>query len=458
MKQHQSKLGFFYRVSDTVLIVACLYLVTLALDAPWSQQYALAGFAAIPSFYLFAETTHLYRSWRGIPWFQYAPPIALSWSLTLFALLALGYATKTTASYSRLALGLWFITTPIILLSWRLVIRQFLGYLRGHGYNSRRVAIAGTTEQGLRLARLMRRAPSMGYQVVGFHEEESARDPDFPEPLAGNFDQLIDRAERGDLDRVYIAMPFSREQEINRLLAAFRDTAISVYLVPDLLMFDLLHARWVNVGPISTIGIQETPFLGIEGWAKRLEDLIVSGLVVLVMALPMLMISLAICTGSPGPVIFRQTRYGLDGRCFLVWKFRTMNEWQDGPQISQVTKDDPRVTRFGAWLRRTSLDELPQFFNVLLGTMSVVGPRPHAVAHNEEYRQLIPGYMLRHKVKPGITGWAQINGWRGETDTLDKMAKRVELDLWYIRNWSILLDLKIIIWTLQKGFTNENAY
>ncbi|HHO8640587.1 TPA: exopolysaccharide biosynthesis polyprenyl glycosylphosphotransferase, partial [Klebsiella pneumoniae] len=172
----------------------------------------------------------------------------------------------------------------------------------------------------------------------------------------------------------------------------------------------------------------------------------------------LIIISLAVKITSPGPVIFRQTRYGMDGKPIKVWKFRSMVVMENDTEVKQATKDDVRVTNVGKFLRRTSLDELPQFFNVLFGEMSIVGPRPHAVSHNEQYRSLIEGYMLRHKVKPGITGWAQINGWRGETDTLDKMEKRIEFDLEYIRSWSVWLDLKIIVMTIFKGFVNKSAY
>ena len=202
----------------------------------------------------------------------------------------------------------------------------------------------------------------------------------------------------------------------------------------------------------------DTPFLGVDGWLKRVEDLAIGAVAVTVTAPLMLAIAAGVKLSSPGPVLFRQRRYGLSGKVVEVWKFRTMTAQEDGDRIAQARRADPRVTRFGAFLRRTSLDELPQFFNVLQGHMSVVGPRPHAVAHNEQYRKLVPGYMLRHKVKPGITGWAQVNGWRGETDTLDKMQKRVECDLHYIRNWSLALDVKIIALTMVRGFVQAGAY
>ncbi|HBX2594003.1 TPA: exopolysaccharide biosynthesis polyprenyl glycosylphosphotransferase, partial [Klebsiella pneumoniae] len=202
----------------------------------------------------------------------------------------------------------------------------------------------------------------------------------------------------------------------------------------------------------------ESPLSGINMVFKRLEDIIVSLSILIVISPVLLIIACAVKFTSPGPVIFRQIRYGMDGKSIKVWKFRSMTVMENDNNVTQATKHDLRVTKVGKFLRRTSLDELPQFFNVLFGQMSVVGPRPHAVSHNEQYRTLIKGYMLRHKVKPGITGLAQVNGWRGETDTLDKMQKRVEYDLLYIRNWSIWLDLKIIFLTIFKGFVNKSAY
>ena len=223
-------------------------------------------------------------------------------------------------------------------------------------------------------------------------------------------------------------------------------------------MFELLHARSESINGLASISIFDSPMDGASRVVKRVEDIVLSSLILLMIALPLVLIAIAIKLTSPGPVLFRQRRYGLDGRPIMVWKFRSMSVQENGDNVRQATRNDARITPLGAFLRRTSLDELPQFFNVLRGDMSIVGPRPHAVAHNEQYRKQVSGYMLRHKVKPGITGWAQINGWRGETDTLDKMQKRVEFDLEYIEHWSIWLDIKIILLTLFKGFLNKNAF
>jgi putative colanic acid biosysnthesis UDP-glucose lipid carrier transferase len=220
----------------------------------------------------------------------------------------------------------------------------------------------------------------------------------------------------------------------------------------------LIQARIDTIGDIPVVAVCETPFYGINGLIKRVSDLALASLILVLVCPLMLAIAIGVKLGSPGPALFKQRRYGLDGREIIVYKFRTMTVLEDGDVIRQATRSDPRVTSFGAFLRRYSLDELPQFINVLQGRMSIVGPRPHAVAHNEMYRKLIRGYMIRHKVKPGITGLAQVNGLRGETQTVEKMKARIDYDLAYLRNWSLLLDVQIILKTIVVVLQKHNAY
>jgi putative colanic acid biosynthesis UDP-glucose lipid carrier transferase len=242
------------------------------------------------------------------------------------------------------------------------------------------------------------------------------------------------------------------------LIHALGDTVASVYFVPDLLAFEPMQPRIIDVGGIPVYSVRDTPMLGTNALLKRAIDLLL-GIAGLLMLFPvMLAIAAAVRVSSPGPALFKQRRYGLDGEEILVYKFRSMTASAGAHAVTQATRQDARVTGVGRLLRRTSLDELPQLLNVLEGNMSVVGPRPHAVAHNEQYRRLIDGYMIRHKVRPGITGWAQVNGWRGETDTVDKMRRRVEHDLEYLRNWSVWLDLKIIVRTVGTVLSARNAY
>ena len=241
------------------------------------------------------------------------------------------------------------------------------------------------------------------------------------------------------------------------MLNRLSDTTASVYVVPDFFVFELLHSRWTQIGNLPAVSVFENPFYGVDGLVKRVLDVTIGSALLLVLAIPMLLIALAVKVTSRGPIIFRQNRYGQDGREIRVWKFRSMKVTENGGKIQQATLNDPRITKLGAFLRRTSLDELPQLINVIMGSMSLVGPRPHATAHNEQYRKLIPGYMLRHKVKPGITGLAQVNGWRGETDTDEKMQKRVEFDHKYIREWSPWLDIKILFQTVFTVLKGNNA-
>lgn len=242
------------------------------------------------------------------------------------------------------------------------------------------------------------------------------------------------------------------------MLSRLADSTATVYIVPDFFVFELLHSRWTNIGGLPAVSIFEKPFYGVDGVVKRGLDLLLAVVGLVGLTLPMLVIGLLIKVTSPGPIFFRQRRYGLDGREILVWKFRTMTVCEDGDQVTQATRNDCRVTPIGAFLRRTSLDEIPQLLNVITGSMSLVGPRPHATAHNEHYRTMIQGYMLRHKVRPGITGLAQVNGCRGETDTLEKMQQRIELDHRYIREWSLWLDVKILLQTVLVVLSRQNAY
>ncbi|MCA1931510.1 undecaprenyl-phosphate glucose phosphotransferase, partial [Rheinheimera sp.] len=276
--------------------------------------------------------------------------------------------------------------------------------------------------------------------------------------LQGKINECVELAREGEFDKLYITLPLSADKRIAEIIQRLGDTTVDVHIVPDLLLYNLMHARLGNIGSVETLSVFESPYYGARDWLKRSFDIVVSSIALVLLAVPMLVIAAAIKLTSRGPVLFKQDRYGLDGKPIKVYKFRSMTVQDNGSTVVQATKNDARVTPLGAVLRRTSLDELPQFINVLKGDMSVVGPRPHAVAHNEQYRKLVAFYMLRHKVKPGITGWAQINGWRGETDSLEKMEKRIEYDLNYIKNWSLWWDAKIVFLTFFRGFTGKNVY
>jgi len=359
-------------------------------------------------------------------------------------------------------LVLWAGSGFLLLVVLRIVLRFVLRFARRKGMNLRTVVIGGAGDLGVRLAAVILKSEWMGFKLQGFYDDNhklSSRAVSGANiDVLGNLDALVDDVKKGHIDFVYLALPLRAEARVKDVLKKLADTTASVYIVPDIFTFELLNARLVEMNGIPTISVYEGPYYGINDWIKRLEDVTIGAGILLLVSPILLVIAAGVKLSSPGPVMFKQKRYGFNGEQILVWKFRTMTVCEDGPDIPQARKHDPRVTRLGQFLRKTSLDELPQFINVIQGRMSIVGPRPHAIAHNEYYRKLIPGYMLRHKVKPGITGWAQVNGWRGETETLEKMKKRVEFDLDYMRNWSLWLDIKIIFKTLRVGFRSKNAY
>jgi putative colanic acid biosynthesis UDP-glucose lipid carrier transferase len=462
VRQHHLLVAFSYRACDSLIIIAFLYGACWIYDAAWTTSHIIITLAAIVLFSLFGESMQLYRSWRGVPYKQSLMPVLVTWILSMLALLIADYVINSIDIYAQAPIRAWIFLTPLVLIAWRILIRVTMGFFRLRGFNYRNVAIAGITEQGDRLAQAIQSTPSLGLRLLGFFDERAVSEGRTKEtdtaPIVGDVEKLITLVKHGEVDLVYIAISMKGEDRIYSLIERLSDTTASVYVVPDLFTHYLMNSRMVNLGPIPTISIFETPFHGINGWLKRIEDITLSSLILAMICIPMLVIAIGIKWTSPGPVIFNQRRYGLGGKSINVLKFRTMTVAEDENEVIQARKNDNRVTPFGAFLRGTSLDELPQFINVLMGDMSIVGPRPHAAAHNEEYRKLISGYMLRHKVKPGITGWAQINGFRGETDTIEKMEERIKCDLWYIRKWTVGLDLMIIARTIGNGFTGPNAY
>lgn len=459
---HEELLSAFHRIVDLVLIAAGHYLACFFYRDYWRSPMTSATVIALVTFNLVAEWRGLYRPWRAEPLWSELKAAFTTWLAVPTALLTVGFVTKTSATFSRAVTIGWFAGTVVLLTLWRIGERILLRYLRLQGRNTRNVAILGVTAITEQLCESLTERPWLGLRLVGVYDDRSeARRHKFAKeycPFRGNTKDLIREARAGNLDIVYIGLPLRAESRIGEVLHALADTTATVYLTADFFIYDLLHARWQQLANIPLISIYDSPFQGVAGWLKRVEDLVLGTVILAIVAIPMLLISIAIKLTSPGPVFFRQRRFGLNGKEIRVLKFRTMTVLEDGAQIKQATRDDPRVTPLGRFLRRTSLDELPQFLQVITGQMSIVGPRPHAVAHNETYRSLIRGYMLRHKVKPGITGWAQVNGFRGETDTLDKMEQRVRYDLEYITDWYLSWDLKIILLTILGSRKKHGAY
>jgi len=374
----------------------------------------------------------------------------LSW-LAIFGLLfLLGYGSGYLRYFNIELLQTWFWVAPAsqvvahFLLRW--AAPKIIELQGGH----RRAIIAGMNTQGIELAKRLSNDPYTRVRVLGFFDDRAAErvNEAGEQTLLGKISALAAYAKGNQVDLIYISLPMASQPRIHSLLEDLRDTTASTYFVPDIFVTDLIQGRMDTVSGLPVVAVCETPFTGFSGLSKRASDIVISSLILVLMFLPLVLIAIAVKLASPGPVIFKQRRYGLDGREIIVYKFRSMTVLEDGAAVVQVQKDDKRVTPLGRFLRRTSLDEFPQFINVLQGRMSIVGPRPHAVAHNETYRKLIKGYMVRHKVKPGITGWAQVNGYRGETQTLDMMSGRIDYDLDYLRNWSLRLDLYIIAKTV----------
>lgn len=326
-----------------------------------------------------------------------------------------------------------------------------------------RAVIVGQSDLSRKLASQFEQNPFMGVSFMGFFDDRvEERLPEYkkkqPNTLLGNISSVAGFVNTHNVKQIYIALPMTSEPRIMALLDDLRDTTASIYFVPDLFLFEIIQAKIGYVKDILIVTVCESPIVGINSVIKRIIDVTFSLSILLLTAPLMLLIAIGVKLSSPGPVLFKQRRYGLDGKEIVVYKFRSMTVIEDNEKVKQATREDPRITRFGSFLRKTSLDEFPQFINVLQGRMSIVGPRPHAISHNEMYRNLIKGYMIRHKVKPGITGWAQVKGFRGETDTVEKMRSRVFYDIQYLQNWSIFFDLFIIFKTVVVIFNDKNAY
>lgn len=381
--------------------------------------------------------------------------ILLEWGGVICILLFTGFAFKVSAQFSRLAMLTWFAVTPFSLYAAH-VLRQRARWLMANSDLAPTYLIIGANSVGFEL---FKRLPRKGF--LGFFDFRSVdRLPDTIDPahLVGHCKDVAEFARSRGVTSIYIALPLSNVPRIGEMIRELRDTTASIYFVPDIFAFDLIQGRLVEINGMPAISVCDTPFYGMDAVMKRATDIVLASFALLLLAVPMLVIALAVKLTSRGPILFRQRRYGLNGEQIMVYKFRSMTVCEDGAVVTQATKNDQRVTPLGRILRSTSLDELPQLLNVLQGHMSVVGPRPHAVAHNEQYRKLISGYMIRHKVRPGITGLAQVNGLRGETETVEKMRARVQFDLEYLSHWSPWLDIKIIFktaWTLIRG---QEAY
>jgi putative colanic acid biosynthesis UDP-glucose lipid carrier transferase len=440
-------------LADFMLVVVAVYL------AHWwrfdnlqlSSRYLFAAMLSAVTVMLSLWASGLYGSWRGKSFVSQVWGLAMGWMIAIGVLLTIAFFIKASEGYSRQ----WFLYFVLIgsglSVLLRLLMFGFLRQLRSSGRNLKTVLLI---DAGGSAAHRLNNGHSMdedGFRIVStlpFSESD------------GWLESLVAAVDKQRVHEVWLCLPLAEGTVIKSVMYTLRHYAVAVRFIPEWGDLPLLNHKVSNIAGVYSLDLSCSPMdEGPARLVKRLEDILIGGMIALLILPICLLIALSIKLSSPGPVLFKQYRTGINGRKFKVYKFRSMvvHKERNG-EVTQARREDPRVTRIGAFLRRTSLDELPQFFNVLQGRMSIVGPRPHALAHNEYYKDLVESYMQRHKVKPGITGWAQVNGYRGETDTLDKMQKRVEFDLWYIDNWSLWLDIKIIFWTIFKGFIGKAAY
>ena len=438
-------MAFVSRMLDAGIIWLSLFLLRnyFPIEAENQQLYVLPALLAIIFYFLAAESFSLNSSFRLASQSEIAKKIILSWGATTLLLFLVALATKSSTKYSRLTMGCWFILCPFALILGHFCLQSILRRIRTQEKNLHPYAILGDSESIKNLPEKISQIPWAGLRLIGLYE---------------SLPTLLADLKTKSIDYVFLNYGSHEQNKIVSAISALNDSTASIYLIPDLLLSDLLGSRWIMLGNTPLIVINDHPFYGGWGALKKIEDLVLASLILLLISPLLLIIAMFVKLNSPGPILFKQRRHGLNGEVIKIYKFRTMTSLEDGDVVVQATKNDARITKVGKYLRRYSLDELPQFFNVLQGSMSIVGPRPHALVHNEYYRELIDGYMQRHKVKPGITGWAQVNGLRGETDTIEKMKGRIDFDLYYINHWSIGLDLKIILLTIYSLLTGKTAH
>ncbi len=387
------------------------------------------------------------------------------WFLIVGILLFFGYVTEYLPMFSPQVVMAWVLITPLVLVMTHWVMSRYL--VSGHylAHIKKTAVIVGRNELCHQLHSRIQGNKQLAIEIKAYFDDLSIANPQALNDsqalngrVVGHVSEIADYVKQHAIDLIYITLPPSMHVQMMALLDDLKDTTASIYFVPDFFMADLIQGRIDEIDGMPVVAMCETPFTGFNGMVKRLSDIVIASILLLLLLPVLMVVAIGVKLSSKGPVLFKQRRYGLDGQEIIIYKFRSMTVSEDGAIVTQATINDRRVTPFGQIIRKTSLDELPQFINVLQGRMSVVGPRPHAVTHNEMYRKLIKGYMIRHKVKPGITGWAQVNGYRGETKTVASMKNRIDYDLEYLKKWSLSLDLHIVLKTVLLVFKDSKAY
>lgn len=456
-------LGFLIRIADMFLIVVGGWL-SYGIHSDFakfdlSEAYRVVISIQVLVALILFSAFNVYVSWRGKSLLLQFYTLIQAWCIAFLVLFGIAFLTQTGGMFSREWAIYWFVISGVCLLLLRLAVRKVLIYCREHKLNCKKIIIIGANSIGREIARRIQENSWSGLDVIRFFDTDPTM-----ESLLGitveSLDKLNDFKQRDNVDEIWIALPLSDEEKLSAVLKELEHCTLNIRFMPSLLMGDKLLSHPINrIVGMAVIDLSITPMNDANRIVKWLEDKLLSLLILMMISPLMLLIAIGVKLSSPGPIIYKQKRHGWDGRVFTVYKFRSMRIHQEEQgKVTQASRGDARVTPLGAILRKYNLDELPQFINVLQGRMSIVGPRPHAVEHNEYYKQEIEHYMRRHKVKPGVTGWAQISGWRGETDTLEKMQKRVEYDLYYIDHWSLWFDLKIIVLTVLRTFVDKQAF
>ncbi len=460
LQNNASLISLLQQTLDPIVAAILLKVIDYSLNttraiSPHDWYLAIISFLLIVVVFDFSGVYYRYRT---TPIFNRIIKIFFSWFLVISLLSFIGFISRSSDLFSRTVIVIWAILTPFVISLLHILVGLFLSQIRAIGFNRRNAIVIGMNSASAELVDRLSQTPHIGINIRGYFVHSH-----FPElrdhpSILGDFNDVGNYIKDKSPDIVYITHPLEDSEIIASLIEQLQDTTACVYCVPNSLILNLVNSRLYELNGMPLIALWEVPFTQVQYALKRLFDIGFS-LVALTACLPVFAIIIPLIKlTSPGPVFFLQDRYGVNGKKIRVIKFRTMTVLQNDQNVPQARRNDPRVTPLGRILRKTSLDELPQFINVLKGEMSVVGPRPHAIAHNELYRKQIKGYMLRHKIKPGITGWAQVNGARGETDTIDKMARRIEYDLEYLDNWSLILDIKIIFKTIVDILVGQNAY
>jgi undecaprenyl-phosphate galactose phosphotransferase/putative colanic acid biosynthesis UDP-glucose lipid carrier transferase len=434
-------------------------LLFLGTDGSIETYLALGGMVFV-NFFALTNAQQNYRATNLINLGRQIRYVTLNWLFIFLALTAVAFSLKIATNFSRGSTLSFFLIGWASLLTFRFAVARHLRQSLEDGAFARQKVVLITERGQQSTSHALAELCQCGYLPIRIFEltEAEAEATGVTKSLNQKIQDIISASQIQAADYVFLLLKWDRPQLINNLIRMLRALPIPVHLLPDENVATFLKARTGNIGTTYTVELQRAPLTRTERRLKRGFDLVVATAMFVLLAPLMLITALLIKLDSTGPILFRQKRNGFNGSTFSIYKFRTMRVLEDGDRIQQATRDDPRVTRLGRWLRQTSIDELPQLLNVLFGDMSIVGPRPHAVAHNNEYQNIVSNYAFRHHVKPGITGWAQVNGFRGQTQTVGLMAQRVEYDLWYINHWSIWLDLRIVLKTLLLAYRQPTAY